>query len=106
MRWLDGIIDSVDMSLSKFQEIVKDREVWRPAVHEVTKRQDTIERPNNNNQVLQLRCQLPHSKSPSEIDAKPLFLKNKKKKNGPLCSPAIIFSSNRQFFTINRMTGL
>ena len=37
MSWLDGIIDSVDMSLSKHQEIVKDREAWRPAVHGVTK---------------------------------------------------------------------
>ena len=35
MRWLDGIIDSTDMNLSKLQEIVKDREAWRPAVHEV-----------------------------------------------------------------------
>ena len=33
MRWLDGIIDSMDMTLSKFQEIVKDREAWRTAVH-------------------------------------------------------------------------
>jgi len=42
MTWLDGILDSIDMSLNKLQEIVKDREAWHTAVHGVTKNQTQL----------------------------------------------------------------
>ena len=43
MRWLDGIMDSMDMSLSKLRELVKEREAWHATVYEVTNELDTVQ---------------------------------------------------------------
>ena len=47
MRWLDGIIDSMDMSLSKLQEVVKHREAWHAVAHGVAKSQTRLRLKNN-----------------------------------------------------------
>ena len=59
MRWLDGITDSMDMTLSKPQETVEDREAWCAAVHGVTKGQNNNE--IKNICIMMLRCYLSFS---------------------------------------------
>ena len=66
MRWLDGIINSMDMSLSKFQEIVKERAASHTAVLEVTKDLDVSEQLNNN--------KVP-SRDPGKLSNSPKWLK-------------------------------
>ena len=55
MKWSDGITEPMDMNLSKLQEIVKDREAWRAAVHEAAQSQTRVTL-KNNNKSLDQKC--------------------------------------------------